>query len=562
MPPLHQTLRDTDPPRLRAIAQFWDVTLTQNQPREMARELAEAMISAEALEAALKRLTEEQRRALETLAASGGVMPQRVFSRDWGEIRAMGPGRMDRERPWEDPVSPAEALWYSGFLFKVFDKGPEGTYEAVSIPPELRDLLPHIGESERAGSLEPIPRPSVVHFDGEDLLEDACTLLAYVQTQKPSINPAGVWREDHARRLQSRLLDQRADRFAFLCHLASHIGWVVGEDAGRASLQPEAVTSWLKSTSSQQRLVMSECWEEDTSWNDLFHVPSLQPVDTGVWRNEPLLARRAILGHLKVCVPNHWYKIESFIALIKEVDPDFQRPSGDYKTWYIRDEVTGRYLSGFESWNAIEGRLIRYVLTGPMRWLGLVKLGADAGGHSPRAFRLSDAGSAFVGLATLRPPSEPPAPLLRPGFEVTVPVGRRYERFQIARVTDWLQSGDPFVYRLTPSSLERARRQRIPIERVLAFLDEVTEAPLPGRVKEALNRWDRQGIEASLQQGMVLRLADEELMDRAITTPKLRRLVEERVGPTAALVKHEDWHRVITALEEMGLLPDTRDLPN
>ena len=558
---LHQSLQDTDPIRLRVIAQFWEISLTSTRPREMAHELAEAMISSNAVAAALERLTDDQRQALQALIDSGGQMPQRIFSREWGSIRAMGPGRMDRERPWEDPASPAEALWYHGLLFKSFEEGPDGAYNAVRIPPEIQDFMPRTGESRPTISVKPAPSPNVVSSSGDKLLEDACTLLAYVHNQRPSWSPDGAWSEHHTDRLLSRLLDQRSDRFAFLSHLASRIGWVVGEERGRLSLHPETVTSWLRRTPSEQRSAVTRCWRDDPTWNDLSQVPTLQPVETGVWRNDPLLAREAIFRHLTSYVSPHWYEIESFIAFIKELDPDFQRPSGDYETWYIRDEVTGLYLSGFESWDAVEGRLIRYMLTGPLAWLGLIEVGAEEKGHSPRAFRLTDDGAAYLDLKTAQPPAEPPKPRLRSGFRISVPLGRRYARFQIARVADWLQNGDHFIYRLTPTSLQRARRQHISVARVLEFLEEVTEAPLPQPVKEAVNRWDRQGTEASLRLAVVLRLADVEQMDRAVSVPRLSRLIEERIGPTAALVKREDWHRVITALEEMGFLPDARKLP-
>ncbi|NIO71720.1 MAG: hypothetical protein GTN71_22490, partial [Anaerolineae bacterium] len=51
---------------------------------------------------------------------------------------------------------------------------------------------------------------------------------------------------------------------------------------------------------------------------------------------------------------------------IKESDPDFQRPDGDYSSWYIRQADTGRYLSGFESWDQVEGALIAYLIAQPL----------------------------------------------------------------------------------------------------------------------------------------------------------------------------------------------------
>jgi hypothetical protein len=262
-----------------------------------------------------------------------------------------------------------------------------------------------------------------------------------------------------------------------------------------------------------------------------------------------------------VCRPGTWYRIEALVAAIKDVDADFQRPDGDYDSWYIRDEETGVYLSGFESWGAVEGRLIRYLIRKPMAWLGLVDLGRDDEDQAPTAFRLTQSGAAFLGVAAPPPIPEPSSARLRSGFRVAVPTVRRYERFQLARVADWFQSGAPFVYRLTPSSLERARQQGISITRVLEFLGDLIEAPVPRPVEAALTRWAARGAEARVERTVILRISSEELMNQVTASPTLSRLIRERIGPTAAIVREQDWKQLIGALGEMGLLPEVDGLP-
>jgi hypothetical protein len=144
---------------------------------------------------------------------------------------------------------------------------------------------------------------------------------------------------------------------------------------------------------------------------------------------------------------------------------------------------------------------------------------------------------------------------------VSVPASRRYERFQLARVADWAQSGDTYVYRLTPSSLERARKQGISVERVVGFLGEITSAPVPRRLTEALRRWEDSGTEAHLESVVVLRLANSELLDDIMSTPRLNRAIEERAGPTTAIVRRRDWPQIVSGLQEIGLLPALTDLP-
>jgi hypothetical protein len=557
-------LLDADLIRLQVIARFWDVELTAGRRRDVAAQLAEAMAVPQSVTAAWDALPGDQRQALGALLAAGGSLPLNVFAREWGEIRAMGPGKMERERPWREPVSPVEGLWYRGFISRAFEQGSEGTYEVVFVPPELRESLVIASAPVDAITLSPILEPSAVRSTGDALLDDACTLLAYLQNVQVRPRADGSWPVRAESLLVRRLRDPNPTRLDFLRHLVQGLGWLRVTDSAYLRPEPGPATAWLQSPPGQQRRTLAEAWRDDPSWNDLFHVPGLVPEDTGAWRNDPLLAREAVLRHLGACAPGAWYALDGFAAAIKRVAPDFQRPDGDYTTWYVRDAATGAYLSGFESWDGVEGSLIRFLITGPLAWLGLVDLGAIIPGASPAAFRVTPTGAALLGLAgpQLEPEAEPLT--LRRDFSVLVPTAMRYERFQLARVADWVASpdleGTLYTYRLTPTSLERARQQGISVARVLEFLGQVTGAPVPRSVEAALTRWDARGAEAKLERVIVLRLASEELMDQATSVPTTRRLIRERIGPQAALVRERDWPRLVAALGEMGLVPDVIDL--
>jgi len=532
----------------------------------MAAQLAQAMVAPEAITSAWDALPGDQRQVLEALLAAGGRMPLRVFAREWGQIRTMGPGRLEREQPWQEPTSPAEGLWYKGFIFRAFEQGPEGTYEVVFAPPELQAHLPASSTPLPVIALEPTPKPTAVRLASDTLLDDACTLLAYLQNEQMRPSPQGGWPAHHEAHMARRLHDPDPARLIFLHHLVRHLGWLRVTDSGRLCADPGPVAVWLQSPTGQQRTTLADAWRDDPTWNDLFHVPTLHPEDTGAWHNDPLLARKAVLRHLGACTPDTWYRLYDFVAAVRQADPDFQRPNGDYTSWYIRDAATGAYLSGFESWDAVEGALIHYLISGPLAWLGLIDPGANRDPMtgspspspfaSPSAFRLTQAGAAFLGLAEPLPEPDPAPLALQLDFTVLAPPARRYERFQLARVADWVRTGDPFIYRLTPTSLERARRQGIPVTRVLEFLGRVTGAPVPRFVEAALTRWEARGAEARLEQTVLLHLSSEELMAQVASSPLTRHLIREQVGPEAALVRERDWPRLVVALGEMGLLPD------
>ena len=117
---LRQCLIDCDIAMLRAIAERRGIELTSNSQREVVEQLAEELVQPESIADIVERLEHEEREALESLVSEGGRSKLHLFVRRYGEIRALGPGRLERERPWENPVSAVEGLWYSGLVYRAF----------------------------------------------------------------------------------------------------------------------------------------------------------------------------------------------------------------------------------------------------------------------------------------------------------------------------------------------------------------------------------------------------------------------------------------------------------
>jgi hypothetical protein len=345
--------------------------------------------------------------------------------------------------------------------------------------------------------------------------------------------------------------------------LAIQLDWLRHDAAGHLRPTPGPATEWLESPTVTQRSALADTWRDDSSWNDLWHVSGLQPDDTGSWRNDPLLTRTNFLRDLAACPPGEWIGLDDLIVAIKETDPDFQRPDGDYTSWYIRDATTGAYLSDFDAWEAVEGALIRYYLTGPLFWLGLVDLGADQANGPPVAFQLTRAGAAFLGLAGAEEeaPDDDEAPfVVRPDLTVHAPAARRYDRFQLNRIADWVRTGDPYVYRLTAGSMERAQQERIALDRVISFLREMTGEDLPHAAQAALQRWGSHGTEVTLERVVVLRVRDEDTLHQLQEDPAIRHQIRQVVGPRTAVVAAGAWPRLRQALVATGFLPDVVEL--
>lgn len=563
---LSRFLVDYDITMLRALAENRGVTLTTNRQPEAADELASLLLDPLSIRTALAQLGPESRQALDTLLAAGGRMRAPQFWRRFGQVRPIGPGRLEREVPWRDPISPAEQLWYAGLIFRTFSQDEAGPGEFVFVPLDLQPLLPPPQVEPLALAVVPVPAPPLQGEDPFDLVGDMFTYLVYLQNHDVRPYADGRLGKRDLMALRGRLLYAGDRRLALLRHLAGQLGFVALQDKV-LRLEAEPVKRWLTASRARQLAVLQDAWRKDPSWNDLCRVPSLLCDQEPVWRNDPVATRQALLALLARCPPDAWWSMASFTAAVKEIHPDFQRPDGDYKSWYIRDSASGEYLTGFESWERVEAELIADLLTGPLLWLGVV---ATVSGDAGVTCRLTETGARFLGLVTDEPEDRPSPPLVvHPDFSIELPLpANLYTRFQLERFADVVASPrvppgedrkssavEPYLYRLTVGSLGRALARGIRVEQVLAFLQQAGERPVPANVAGQLRLWAGRFGQVQLEEVALLRVKNERALKELAVLPETRSLIAKILSPTTALVHKQDLPRLLKELRALGYLP-------
>jgi hypothetical protein len=553
------TLLEHDPGLLAIIAHRWDVDIDAVRDKQAGTQtLAAAMLEPARAAAEWARLNDAERGALQTLlSAADHKMPLAQFSRIFGEIRQIGPGRRDREKPHLNPVSVAETLYYRGLLALGIDQAKTGAQTFVYVPSDLADVLP---AHETGFDLESEPvdgwqaegtlTPNSVLPATTALVDDMATLLAFLQIFHVPTDPNAL----HFQVIKGAApywLTQDPDGVtALLIGLAGSMGLAASE-SGNFKPIPAHARQWLDQTRPRQVRGLAEAWRDTTLFNDLWHTPGLQPEDTG-WRNDPLLARQTVLTFLEMAPPDLWWPVDDLIELVKAEETDFQRPAGDYDSWYIRDAATGEYLRGFESWDRVDGAVLRFILTGPLHWLGLVDLG-DSG----VLCRLTLYGRALIGETDWPdPPEERPHLTVEPDGTILAPrTLSRYERFQLARITEWETPGDPYTYRLTAASLQQAAQQGIQPDAIHAFLRRTSDHTLPDAVMRLLDKWEQTGeADVWMEHAIILRTQSPDTLDMILETPELRRYLGAALGPTAVIVREGQEHDLATALQQHGIL--------
>jgi hypothetical protein len=484
------------------------------------------------------------------------------FARRFGQVQPIGPGRLERDTRWQEPANPTEELWYAGLIFRAFRQDEAGPGEFFFIPDDLQPLLPQPRVAPSTFAVEIVSEPTHPQGDELALIHDLFAHLVYLQNHdvRPYADGRLAQRDQFA--LRRRLVNTDEQRFAFLCHLARRLGFVI-RSAEYLRLEAKPVKEWLTATPARQLTALQEAWREDPTWNDLCRVPALSCDQETPWQNDPVATRRALLALLARCPLGVWWTSDSFIAGVKETHPDFQRPDGDYASWYLRDAATGDYLSGFEAWDRVEGALIAYLLTGPLCWLGIVTTGT---GEPGTVCCLTEAGARFLGLLHGEPESQPSPPIVvRPDFRIEISSpANLYTRFQVERFADPSSSGtsgqtlegrEVRIFHLTVGSLDRALARGIQVEQVLAFLQQASGRPIPPSVIRQLSLWAGRFGQVELEEVAVLRVKNEQILKELSSLPETRSLIGEVLSPTRILVRKQDIARLRKELQALGYLP-------
>ena len=552
---------------LRAIAEMHGLELGSNRQEEAVVQLAEELLQPEEVALTLEGLSPTEREALEVIIAQGGRIKAPLFLREYGELRAFGPGRLEREKPWLELTNAAEGLWYRGLIYKAFDEAEDYQGEFFFIPQDLLPLLPRAEKGPPFFTVEPSSPPPGIRQGDLALLEDICTFLSCLQREEVKPLRGGYLPRPVIERLNERFIvredlagivhERGTQRLAFLHHLCRQLRLVRVRGGLLRPTSAEARV-WLKSSPADQIAALQAAWRDDPEWNELWHVPSLRCEDTG-WRNDPLAARQRILKHLGQCPPDQWLSSASFIQAIKESEPDFQRPDGDYSSWYIRQADTGQYLSGFEYWDQVEGALIAYLIAQPLHWLSVTSLGYEnESDNLPSSFLITPWGAAFLGLPHQEQEKWSPQPIeIRPDFTVLIPAGGSlYHRFQVERFADRQGSEEGVsLYRVTQDSLARLLREDIKVETVLGFLKQAAAGRLPANVAHTLRQWGQKYGQVSLRPVVLLQVKDELILQELQALPQTRSYLQEIISPQAATVAEKDWLRLVEELRKLGYLP-------
>jgi hypothetical protein len=553
MPDLITSLQKHDLGHIRIVAELWGIELDANESESAAKELSASLLDLELLTEILEALNPEAQAALEALLAKNGRIPLAEFTRRFGDIREMGAGKRDREKPHLNPNSTAEVLFYRALLARAFFNTPNGLQEFAFIPDDLLQLIQH---GERNGTW--LTAQETSEEDEVEEQEIAIEPPNFVENSEVLGRPASPGEKAHPIPAIDFLLDDATTMLAALrlgievpdIQIPAQVleGFLKSAKIIlKAGPKPEKVKIFLEAPRETAMQMLADAWLESDTFNELRQLPGL--TFEGEWKNQPLVTREFLLNLLDAIPEGKWWSLTAFIRAIKTKYPDFQRPAGDYDSWFIKRAADGEYLRGFAYWDQVDGTLIRYFITKILYWLGQVDLAAPEEDAEPTAFR--------VVSEKIKTKNEDEKVVVRSNGQIAVPrLAPRAVRYQIARFCEWDNlKANAYQYRITPASLKRAGGQGLKIEHLLALTAKHASGGIPPVLVKALKRWDLHGTEARVQTQAVLKVSKPEVLEE-LRKSKAARFLGDILGPTTVVVKDGAQSKVLAALAELGFLAE------
>jgi hypothetical protein len=532
-------LQDEGPDHWRVVAQAWGVEYPVSA-RDPLADLIAAILDPGRVAGGYRELPPEARAAVDGLRRAGGKIPVAEFFYRNGEIRQMGAARRQREQPWLDPVSVSERLWYSGWLGRAFIRAGSEVQEYIFLPGDLEALIPAgaAGAATSGNLLSYQPaRHETIYRAEYRAAEDACTLLAFVRNwPQPEHRPIERW--NPAKPLPLHIREKAF--FFLLVQVLKEQGLIRGDPSAP---DPEFARAFLERSPEESTIALMKGWRDSPAWNDLERMGGLVP--EGNWPNDPPRARANFLEALRAFPREEWISIDSAVAAIRHAHLEFLRLASEFDVWQLRDR-TGEFLRGIDSWDRVEGALVRYYLTGPLAWLGAVE---RAPAEDPRAFRITPLADGLWNEEKLSIHApEARARIRSDGTILIMPGTPLLLRYQLARCTDWLGlKAGAYRYGFSPRALDRARGQGVRSAHILPLLENLVGS-VPAGLAGAIRRWEERGTEVSLRSEQVLIARSPEAAEKIAALASRDRGVITRLDGPIYLVSRVGAGRLRTRL--------------
>ena len=553
---LRQLLYRSESRFLSIISGFWFRLNTTPNYEDLIRMLCDRMLDPAMMQKMLDSEEGQQfRPAISYLLQKGGQESTEQFEELFGPVRIAGIDKITREKYWQNPVSISEKLWYRGLIFRenrFINNEPKDCY---ILPEDIKTLLGSL-LPESADYTKPVP-----HITVRPAIPSETISAASLQTNLPDmISLAAALKRDN-RPLEFPGMDVSPEYIHFLDDLLIEGNLKV--DAEQENT--EVLRDFLTENRVSARIQLAQIWRKSETYDELSGCDAVAVVSPPEYTKS--IPRETILQYLCVLPPDTWWSVNGFVSAVKKDSPNFLRKSynGDRGQLYDKD---GNDLSGIGSWYQLEGEYIRFLLFGPLQWLGIVQAAYENKGQKePTAFRLNKEALFLIQESaedhlseTIRskPNLEQAAPVISADGAITcsnqVP---RYFRYMTTRFCEIEKvRTDSVVFRITPGSLSNAESNGLDRGTFLKLLQRFTKNKVPPTLENMLAPKENPPLPATIYSATILTIPNNAVLTELLETSRLEKWVLQQINASSLLIDPKGISEIRRFLMEREIFVD------
>jgi len=516
---------------------------------------------------------------LRDLARWGLVFPWRGFSNG---LRHLFPSNVQRHTPplpgWcrQSPQSPtAQVLsWDSDSLVELLHR----VWERISQqPPKLRPALELLPERRLPRVLQGWP------YDRQEMAE--WLAKRGKQTQRTPLTmfvpPPEFLLEDAELEALASLTDGDIELLEFVCLLLCELK-LVTRDSGRLSARGQGMDSFLCQPATEQRIRVARAYLSLLNWSELdvllrtnAHL-GLQrntdfPFTYSQLRSQLLLLRHSILRFLATAGEEGWCTLADLNSALRTLWPSFfPVPQADDRDWTSRtsrlawrlvwrQETHDLSPINAQDWQAAQGSFLRWMLQGPLLWLGFADLCLQEG--ELLALRLHGLADLLWDRPFAAPREHPPADQVvinEANWTIAVqPALAPPEIHAFLAAIARLEAVTPiqYTYRLDMRAAYAAFAQES-LPKLLAEWKRIMPLPMPATMHKVLSDWWTGYGQVHLYEGLaLLEVKDGVTLHELEASTSLKQHIIARLSPRLLVVRDKAVEALMSEFATKGYMP-------
>jgi hypothetical protein len=516
---LREALEETATGALRRMASAHGLLHDDGTTRaELIERIAERLLDPAYVQEQLDGLSDDEREALVAARATGGE--QRGFL-------------LDRDHP-----GAAEVLVERGLLFRLFAAAGPLRGELFTVPDELFAFLP----TPPAAELPPTgdPPPAAVDRRASDPAFSLFCIASALRRHADSLeHEVRAWSEEPGG------WDWDA-RWLFLRHLAQSSGVLVHQADG--ALVPAGTLVRLLDDPPALASRLLRAYLRDRAWSELAHAG----FPDGAELADTVQLRRALVEVVQALPEGAWIDFDALSDWVQRTRPTL-----------VREQLNARGIVQLDAvpWVDFEQRILRYVLLGPLYWLGVVGLSAD-GRHLSRRATLRSRTAPISPASSQAGATESERRMVSEACfwegvaELVAPA--RADLGTLLEAERYLvlhERGRPSRYHLVQAHVAAALGSGGSIADCRRLLLKLTRAALPETIEARLAAWEQRFGALSVRPAVLLEARSAAELEEAIADERARPFIRARLGSTVVEVPAAQALELAAVLRDGGHLP-------